>query len=61
MEELSNMVRLLAKVVPRCKDEHSRLSVESDFLVYCDTGEHFPDGQGMEGHEARRKAKSQPL
>ena len=34
------MVRLLAKVVLRCKDEHSRLSVESDFLVYCDTGKH---------------------
>ena len=40
VEELTNVVRLLAKVVLRHKDEHSRLRVESGFLVYCDTGEH---------------------
>ena len=40
VEELSNVVRLLANVVLRHEDEHSRLWVETGFLVYCDTGEH---------------------
>ena len=40
VEELSNIVRLLAKVVLRHEEEHSRLRVETGFLVYCDTGEH---------------------
>ena len=40
MEELTNMVRLLAKVVLRHEDKHSRLRVETGYLVYCDTGDH---------------------
>ena len=44
VEELTNRVRLLAKVVLRHEDEHSRLRVESGFSGLRDTGEHGVTG-----------------